>query len=161
MESEKTIIEVNGVRLEVDMRYARRIEEIRIGSPVKLLYKGGYSGPKVYPGIVIGFEPFRDLPTILVAYIEDDFSKAEVKIASINAKNEQFDMVAAVDPDFAVDRMAIIKRFDRQIELKRREIETIEEQRNYFETNFRAFWTAVAAPPKPEPETVRPPVMDF
>ena len=62
MESEKTIIEVNGVKLEVDMRTARRIEEIRIGSPVKLLTKVTYGGNKVHPGIVISFEPFKDLP---------------------------------------------------------------------------------------------------
>lgn len=142
--TEKTIIEVNGVKLEVDMRHARRIEELRIGSPVKLLAKGGYGGQKVHPGIVIGFEPFKDLPTILVAYLEEDWQAASVKVVSINSKQENFDMIAAVDPDFAVDRANITKRFDRQIEAKKREIEVIEEQKRYFETNFKAFWSSVA-----------------
>ena len=140
---EKTIIEINGVKLEVDMRTARRIEEIRIGSPVKLLGKSGYSGPKVYPGIVIGFEPFKELPTILVAYVEDDWNASSIKIVAINNKTEGFDLVAAVDPDFAVDRNAIVNRFENQIEAKRREIDVIEEQKKYFETNFKAFWTSV------------------
>ena len=138
--TEQTIIEVNGVKLEVDMRHARRIEELRIGSPVKLLAKGGYGGQKVHPGIVIGFEPFKDLPTILVAYVEEDWQSATVTVVSINSKQENFDMIAAVDPDFAVDRANITKRFDRQIEAKKREIEVIEEQKRYFETNFKAFW---------------------
>lgn len=144
MESEKTIIEVNGVKLEVDMRTARRIEEIRIGSPVKLLTKVTYGGNKVHPGIVIGFEPFKDLPTILVAYVEESWASAEIKIAAINSKQEDFDMIAAVDRDFAVDRDAIVKRFDRQIAAKEREIDTIREQRKYFETNFKAFWSQVS-----------------
>jgi hypothetical protein len=37
--TEKTIIEVSGVKLEVDLRQARRIEEIRIGDRVKVLTK--------------------------------------------------------------------------------------------------------------------------
>lgn len=58
MENGKTIIEVNGVKLEVDLRTARRIDEIRIGDRVKVLIKG-YSDYKVHAGTVIGFEPSR------------------------------------------------------------------------------------------------------
>jgi len=140
--NEKTIIEVNGVKLEVDMRYARRIEEIRIGDKVKVLIKN-YGGFAVHPGIVCGFEPFKELPTIVVAYVDQDWSKAEVKFLHYNSGVKETEIVAAADEDFHVDRDALFARFDRQIETKRREIETIEEQRRYFETNFRAFWQKV------------------
>lgn len=147
--SEKTIIEVNGIKLEVDLRYARRIEELRIGDKVKVLRKHAY-GDKfvVHPGTIVGFEPFQKLPTIVVAYIDQDWSKAEVKFLHYNSGAEDVEIVAAADEDFHVDRDAIIARFNRQIGEKRREIETIEEQRHYFETNFRAFWQKVemAAP---------------
>ena len=46
-EDQKRIIEVNGVKLEVDMRYARKIEELRVGSRVKVLIKN-YSRYSVY-----------------------------------------------------------------------------------------------------------------
>lgn len=36
---QKRIIEVNGVKLEVDLRNARRVDEFRVGSPVKVLVK--------------------------------------------------------------------------------------------------------------------------
>jgi hypothetical protein len=140
MTKDMQIIEVNGIKLEVDMRYARRIEELRIGSPVKVLDKGQYAGQKVYAGVVIGFEPFKDLPTILVAFVTDSWSSAEIKVISINSANKDYDIVACVDPDFMVDKAAILQRFDRQIAAKQREIEAIEEQRKYFETNFKAFW---------------------
>lgn len=142
--SEKQVIEINGVKLEVDMRYARRIEEIRIGDKVKVLRKQGYGDAfQVHPGIVIGFEPFTKLPTIVVAYVDQDWSKAEVKFLHFNSEAKDIEIVAAVDEDFHVDRDMLLARFDRQIETKRREIETIEEQRKYFETNFRTFWQRV------------------
>jgi hypothetical protein len=93
---------------------------------------------------VIGFEPFKDLPTIVVAYVEEDWLKYEIKVVAINSKQENFDLIAAVDPDFSIDREVIIKRFDRQVAAKRREIEAIEEQRRYFETNFKAYWAQVS-----------------
>jgi len=146
MSTEMTIIEVNGVKIEVDLRTARRIETIKVGSPVKLLSKGGYSSSQtVYPGVVIGFEPFKDLPTIIVAYVEADWSTAKIKIAHINSKQEAFDLIAAVDKDFSVDKISILSQFNRQIDQKRKEIEAIEEQKRYFETNFATFWTRVQA----------------
>jgi hypothetical protein len=145
MSNEKTIIEINGIKLEVDMRYARRVEELRIGSPVKVLVKSQYSDHSVLPGIVIGFEPFKELPTILVAYVENTYSNAGIKVISINSAQKNYDIVAAVDPDFAVDKDAVIKQFDRQIASKQREIDAIEDQKRYFETNFKAFWTSVSS----------------
>lgn len=146
--SEKQVIEINGVKLEVDMRYARRIEEMRIGDNVKVLRKQGYGEQYVvHPGIIVGFEPFKKLPTIVVAYVDHDWSKAEVKFMHFNAEVKDAEIVHAADEDFHVDRDALIARFDKQIETKRREIETIEEQKRYFETNFRAFWERVQQEP--------------
>lgn len=65
----KRVIEINGVKLEVDMRYAKRVDELRVGSKVKVLNKE-YSSYKVYPGVIVGFEEFDNLPTIVVAYLE-------------------------------------------------------------------------------------------
>lgn len=141
--SEKQVIEINGIKLEVDMRYARRIEEIRIGDKVKVLRKQYGDNFQVHPGIVIGFEPFTQLPTIVIAYVDQDWQKAEVKFLHFNSGCKDVEIVAAADEDFHVDRDALIARFDKLIEGKRREIETIEEQKRYFETNFRAFWTRV------------------
>lgn len=140
--TEKTVIEINGVKLEVDLRYARRIEDIRIGDRVKVLKKV-YDGHMVYPGIVVGFEPFKVLPTIVVAYIEDDWKSAVVKFLHFNKASTDAEIVHAADEDFHVDRDVILSRFEKQIASKQREIDTIEEQKKYFETNFKAFWTKV------------------
>ncbi len=139
-----TIIEVGGVKLAVDMRYAKRIDELHIGDRVKVLTKQSYQKTfDVHPGIVVGFEPFQKLPTIVIAYIADSFSTAEVKFLHYNSQVEDTEIVAAADEDFHVDRDAILARFERLISAKQREIETLEEQVRYFETNFRAYWAKI------------------
>lgn len=142
---EKTVIEINGVKLEVDMRYARRIEEMRIGDRVKVLKKV-YDAHKVFPGVIIGFEPFKNLPTIVVAYIEDDWQKADVKFMHFNSASKDCELIAAADPDFELDRERINKQFDRQVSTLQKQIDEVEERRRYFETNFRAYWQPMAAP---------------
>src|SRR5690606_28503543 len=70
---EKTIIEVNGVKLEVDLRTAKRVDELRVGDRVKVLtkdYRGEY---EVHAGTIVGFEPFENLPTVIVAYLKRDY----------------------------------------------------------------------------------------
>lgn len=140
----KTIVEINGVKLEVDLRYARRIEEMRVGDRVKVLKKK-YDGHEVLPGIIVGFEPFNQLPTIVVAYVENTWDAASVKFLHFNAKSKDDEIVAAADEDFTPDRDRIIASFDKMIATKQREIETIEAQRRYFENNFRQYWSKVVA----------------
>ena len=144
-DTEKTIVEVNGVKLEVDVRYARRIEEIRVGDRVKVLTKK-YDGFNVDPGIVIGFEPFNQLPTIIVAYVTSSWSSAEIKFLHYNAKSQDTEIVRAEDDDLSIDRSDIIARFEREIAGKEREIADIREKITYFEKHFRQYWANVAAP---------------
>ena len=76
MNTQTAIVEVNGIKLEVDLRTAKRIDQLTdqltIGSRVKCLVKQ-YSDFKTVPGVVVGFEPFEKLPTIVVAYLDTDY----------------------------------------------------------------------------------------
>jgi len=144
--TETTIIEIGGAKLEVDLRHARRIDNIRIGDKVKILTKD-YSGHKVSPGVVIGFEPFLELPTIVVAYVEDTWQSAKIKFCHFNKASKDIELVVAAD-EFDIDRERIFAAFDREVAQKRREIEQIEEHRAYFEQHFKLYWSRVA-PPSP------------
>lgn len=137
MENNLTTIEINGVKLEIDLRQARRIETLTIGSKVKLLSKKTpYQEAKVYAGVVVGFEPFKELPTIIVAYLKSDWNSCAVEFAYINANNDAFDMVASVDDDLMINKTETLTSFERQITLKRREIEDLEAKRDYFLSHF-------------------------
>jgi hypothetical protein len=138
---ETTIIEINGVKLEVDLRHAKRIDELTIGSPVKCLVKR-YDSYSVYPGIIVGFEPFLALPTIVVAYLETDSSIADIKFRAFNTNTKDFEMVPDVDYiSLALNKEEALARFDRQISQKEGEIKEIQQKKDFFLGNFGKYFT--------------------
>ena len=140
----KTIIEVNGIKMEVDLRTAKRIDELRVGDRVKVLTKG-YSDYKVHAGTIIGFEPFANLPTIIVAYVEKDYLSVGVKFVYFNAQSKEVEIVKAIDDDqLDIDKSGIIQMFDRDIQKKRDEVADIEAKKAYFLQNFKAYWPELA-----------------
>jgi len=58
MENEKRIIEINGIKMEVDLRTAKRIDTFKVGDPVKIL-DCTYSTPQIYAGVIVGFAEFN------------------------------------------------------------------------------------------------------
>ena len=139
--SETTIIEVNGVKMEVDLRHAKVVHEnLRVGSKVKILSKAGYSGVQVYAGVIVGFEPFPTLPTIIVAYVDTSYSGG-LKFAHINTKTvEQWEMVPSIDDEIPVEKSDVLARFDRDIDKKRDEVAELERQRDFFLSHFNMYF---------------------
>jgi ribosomal protein L19 len=142
MEDGKTIIEVNGVKLEVDLRTARRVDELRVGDRVKVLVTQSYDkSHKVYAGTVIGFEPFAKLPTIIVAYVEREWSGVGIKFVYFNKQTENIEIIKAIYNDqLDVDKSDVLAQFDKQIYAKKNEVSDLEQRRAYFLANFRAYW---------------------
>ena len=141
MEDGKQIIEINGVKLEVDMRYARRIEELRVGSRVKVLKKGFGDSWDAFSGVVVGFEPFPERPTIIIAYVKSSYSECALELAHFHKDSKDLQIVAALDDDFSVSRKEVLGWFDREqqkLDEKRREIDA---KRQFFLDRFQAYWT--------------------
>jgi hypothetical protein len=143
----KRIIEINGVKLEVDMRYAKRVDELRVGSKVKVRNKE-YSSYKVYPGVIVGFEEFDKLPTIVVAYLDSSWSSADIKFVHYNAESKDVEICAAVTDEADLNKQDAIASFDREIMKKERELADLREKRNYFDRRFGIYWTPVSMPEK-------------
>ncbi len=142
---DKQVIEIKGIKLEVDMRTAKRIEELRIGDKVKVLVKEYGDTFNVHPGVVVGFEPFNALPTIIVAYAIINYSSFDMKFLHFNAKTKDgFEIIKALDDDIELSKADVVTIFDRKIAEKAREIEQYKEQREYFLRQFGAYWVNVA-----------------
>ena len=141
-DQEKTIIEVGGVKLEVDMRYARRIDTLRIGDRVKCLVKKYGNTHETYPGVVVGFEPFPSLPSIVVAYLDtSSYNGDTLKVKTFNQKTEDFEIVPDVDRNsLEVDKGRVLTMLDRDIEKKREELNQSELRRQYFLDNFGSYF---------------------
>ena len=143
MNEETTIIEINGVKLEVDLRHAKRVDTLRVGDRVKLLEKCYSNTIKLYPGIIAGFEPFPSAPTIIVAYLETSYNTAEVKFAYINTADEEskkFELVPSVDNDLPVDPSDVLELMDREMARRQTELDDLKRRRLFFLTNFQKYF---------------------
>jgi len=135
----KKIIEINGVKLEVDLRHATQVyENITIGSRVKILDKE-YSEPKVHHGVVVAFDNFKDRPTITVLAVKMTYGGAELQFYYIH-EGSKTEMVPATDwlPD--VDKARVIDRMDREVIKKQQEIEDIEAKKKFFLESYGAIF---------------------
>lgn len=139
MEDHKKIIEINGVKLEVDLRNAKVIDHFRVGDTVKILKKEYNDKFKVCPGIIVSFENFKSLPTIVVAYLNNSYS-TDLEFAYINEQAEGIEMVQADLKDLSVEKDYVVKNFDRQIQTKHNEIVEIERKKKYFLDNFQRYF---------------------
>lgn len=135
-----TTIEINGVKLEVDLRTAKRVDTMRVGTRVKLLKKE-YSSHKVLHGVIVGFEPFTKLPTIIVAAVLVEYSSAKIEFFYVNDELKDVELVVALDDDFAaVDKVNFLKLVDKEIKTKQNEITELENRRQYFLDKFQQYW---------------------
>lgn len=140
MNEAKTLIEINGAKFEVDLRQATRIDTLRVGDPVKVLIKQ-YDGYKVHAGTVIGFEPFDNLPTIVVAYLNESYGSEGVKFLYFNAQSKETEIVKSIDNDMLdINRANVLRQMDREIEKAKATAQDLEAKRKFFLDNFRAYW---------------------
>jgi hypothetical protein len=157
MDKQTTIIEVNGVKLEVDLRSARRIDELKIGSRVKCLLKPSYGEMKTLPGIIVGFEPFPSLPSIVVAYLDVGYGSPGLKFRTFNSETKDFEVIADLDHNaLEIDRDEAVAHFDREVLKKEAELREVREKREFFMAHFGRYFTAADARPvvAPTPELV-------
>lgn len=135
----KRIVEINGVKVEIDLRTAKRVDAFSVGDTVKLLLKD-YSTYKSYPGVIVGFDEFNNRPTIVVAYLIESYSECGIKFAYINKDTTDTEICPAQDFEFQVSKNVALDWFDKGIEKKRRELQEIEAQKEWFEKNYQRYF---------------------
>ena len=136
----KQIIEINGINLEVDLRHAVRLDTFAIGTRVKVLTKN-YSGYQVKHGVVIGFEPFKNLPTVIIAVAAISYTEAKIEFLYYNSETKDTEVVVALDEDKAdLDQAAFVNQVEAEISKKELEIQQLRERKAYFLDKFKTFW---------------------
>jgi hypothetical protein len=53
------VVEINGIKVEVDLRTAKRVDSYSVGTPVKLLKQEYSDTYTTYTGVIIGFDEFK------------------------------------------------------------------------------------------------------
>lgn len=137
MDENKRIIEINGVKLEVDLRSARRIDEFRVGDSVKVLdNRSGKNEMKA--GVITDFANFKELPTLIVAVYRagDYWSKPSIEFITFNSETEGVEIVGVSAEEIIVSRETVVQKFDDEIAKKRDELNDLIIKRDTFVKYF-------------------------
>ena len=133
MEENKKIIDINGVKLEVDLRTARRIDEFKVGDTVKVLDQRNDKN-EMRTGVITDFANFKELPTIMVAVYKagDYWSKPTIEFIPYNADTEEIEIVGVSAEEIMVSHETIVQKFDDEIAKKRDELNDLIIKRDTF-----------------------------
>ena len=134
---DRTIIEIKGVKMEVEYREgkATRIDTFKVGSKVKLLTKG-YDNYNVRPGVIIGFDEFKALPTIKVLVVNTGY-EGSVEFVSFNEGLKEAELISADDDEeLLAKKDSVIGTLTRNVERKKIELEAAEDALRIFVKHF-------------------------
>lgn len=138
MEDSKRIIEIDGVKVEVDLRTAKRVDSFKVGDNIKILDKE-YDTYKVKPGIIVDFAEFQELPTIVIAVFEEGSWTSVPNISFIyynKNTSKKVEIVSCSEDEIKVSKEGVIERFEREIQKKKNEYEDLKNKLDYFKTHF-------------------------
>lgn len=132
MDEHIRVVEINGVKVEIDLRQAKRVDAFKVGDPVKLLVKDYGSKYESLPGVIVSFDEYKNLPTIVVMYIKSGYSEASIKFAYINAETEDSEIVHAHEDELIYDRERIMRYLDNQIAEAENNTDKAKQKKAYF-----------------------------
>jgi hypothetical protein len=135
MEENKRIIEINGIKLEVDLRTAKRIDTFRVGDPVKVLCSE-YQDPKIYAGVIVGFAEFQSTPAIEILILKQSYSSIDVEFKTITKDTTKMEIVAWNEYEKLFTSSHVYDLFDKEVEKKKLEIAELERKKKYFADDF-------------------------
>lgn len=135
----KRVIEINGVKIEVDLRTAKRIDEFKLGDNVKILKKesGNF---KVLPGVIIDFVDFKELPTIQIATFEVDYWGAKMEFINFNSETKDIEISLVSEHELVLEKDKVIDRLEREISKKQHELDEIVTKKNYLLKHFSKYF---------------------
>jgi hypothetical protein len=136
----KKIIEINGIKIEVDLRTAKRIENYKVGDGVKLLVKEYGDTFKSYPGVIVGFDEFQNRPTIVVAYVVSSYSSVEMKFAYINKDSKDHELATLQDYETKLSFAEIQKKFDKDIHDAEAALKKKIAEKEWFNSNYHTYF---------------------
>lgn len=132
-------IEINGVKLEVDLRTCRRIDTFKVGDNVKILKKQ-YNEYRVYSGVIVDFVNFKERPAIVVAYFNQDYAGVEINFETITKDSKDIDIAPCLPHELKINKARVIDKFDLRIAEKMREADELRQKKEYFVKNFGKFF---------------------
>jgi len=140
---ETRIVEINGVKLEIDLRQAKTVENYKVGDSVKVLMKRYGDTYASNPGVIIGFDNFVALPTIIIAYLEMDYSSGRICFAHLNSATKDIEICPANENETPIQKSHVVDMLNREILKKQEEAREAENKLEYFLKYFECYFGEV------------------
>jgi hypothetical protein len=134
----KRIIEINGIKLEVDMSTAKRIDEFKVGDNIKVLK----DATDVMPGVIVDFVNFKELPTIQIAVFKQDYWGTQIEFINYNSRTEGIEIMPCSEHELRLEKCRVIDKFNLEIEKKQSEVDELIQKRDWFVKHFAKYFTA-------------------
>ncbi|MBM7454505.1 hypothetical protein HNR62_000334 [Oceanisphaera litoralis] len=135
-----TVYNLNGTKIAVeDTREMIATHTLKVGDRVRILEKPSYGDPKLHTGIIAGFEPFKDSPTLIIAYLEVGYNSAELKFVYLNAlqdESKRFEVIPAFDDDLPLDKADVVELMNRNINKLEHDLDDAKRKKAYFLAKF-------------------------
>jgi hypothetical protein len=142
---------VGAITIAASREAAVRAEVLKVGDPVRVLTKPSYGEATVSTGVIVGFEPFKEQPTAIIAYIESGWGKAELKIVAYGPKTEGVEIIAAPEAvNIGIERSRVLDYFNTEERKKLAELDELKAKHDYFERYFGKFFDQIEPPTTPE-----------
>ncbi len=136
----KQIVEIKGIKMEVDYREgtSTRVDTFKVGTKVKLLTKGYGGDYSVRPGIIVGFDQFKQLPSIKVMVVNAGYAGG-VEYVSFNEGLKDAELISAEDDEELIAKKdAVIGTLSRDVETKRVAYEAAQDTLRLFQKHYGA-----------------------
>ena len=140
MTEEKRIVEIGGIKMEVDLRDCKVIEHYKVGDQIKVLKKTYSDTYNTYPGVIIGFDDFQMNPSVLIAYLDSSYSGAKVEFLTFNQEIKDVEICPLNALDRFFSKSEAIEKLDHEIEKKQEEVKELQQKRKYFESTFAKYF---------------------
>lgn len=138
---EKRIIEINGVKLEVDLTQAVKIEKYKVGDNVKVLRKSYGDSYSVSNGVIVQFVNFEELPTIQIAVFKQDYSGSSIEFIDFNSKTVGIEITLCSPHELMLEKNSVMDRFKAEITKKENEVQDLKAKRDWFVKYFHKYFT--------------------
>jgi len=142
-----TIVQVGGIKMEVDLRHAIKVEHYKIGTKVRILKKSGsYSSGDsytTYGGIIVGFDQFEKMPSILIAYLKTSYGDAEIEFLTFNSQTKDVEICVADDNFIPFQKSTIIEKLNNKITEAEQSLLEAKAKKEYFEKYFNKYFSEV------------------
>ena len=125
-------IEINGIKVEVDLRTCKRIDTFKIGDNVKVLKKQYGEEYKVYSGVIVDFVNFKERPSLVVAYFENSYSGVNIKFETITKDSKDIEIAPCLPHEMKLNKDRVVDKFDIEIAAKEREADELRQKKQYF-----------------------------